>query len=857
MKTRTLFLLLAISVGCGFVAAQSPTGFGDARLLNDGWLFQLADDSSAVSTTYNDSRWQHVRLPHDWGVTQPMSPDCGSCQGYLPGGIGWYRRHLTVSSGDLADGRRLYIYFEGVYNRSSVYLNGQLLGYRPSGFASFLYELTPHLRAGEDNVLAVRVDHSRQNDSRWYTGSGIYRPVWLVSAPATHFDLWGTSWKVKSLNDKKAVVEIKVKDPPLTLPVREGVVTSQDKTSSRSVQIDILDTTGNVVASRKSNSSLPNREGGGWVCSLTIPSPHLWTLSTPYLYKVRARLLAGGQEIDRSEVPMGLRTLEFSPDKGFALNGQWMKVKGVCIHDDAGTLGTAVPADVWKRRLQTLKSLGVNAIRMSHNPHLPAFYSLCDSLGLLVMDEASDEWEFPKRKWLKGWNQGTPGFEGTYDYFEEWIDRDVADMVRRDRCHPSIFLWSIGNEVDYPNDPYTHPILDGGTADFTQPMYGGYKPGQPNAERIGIIAQRLSRIVREIDDSRAVTGALAGVVMSNQTAYPEAVDVVGYNYTESRYQEDHQRYPRRVIYGSENRHDLAAWKAVRDNEHIFGQFLWTGIDYLGESGAWPARGSEAGLLDLAGNVKPNGYYRASLWSETPVCYIGTTPNGFGGRNGRRGGRQQRQFVSPYAPALWNYDEGQSVRVVCYTNGTSAQLLLNGQPVGGEATRDEATGILYWDVNYQAGTLSCTADNGATSTITTCGRPYALRATIDKATLSRPDEVAHVTIEVIDEDGNLVPLADNDITCIVQGPARILGLENGNARDTSLRSTRHLRAHGGRLLAYLTPGRQAAPGGQFFPASAFGAEQPSGDDSSTTVRLRFTSPLLQSAELEVNVSSIQN
>ena len=591
-----------------------------------------------------------------------MSPDCGSCQGYLPGGMGWYRHTLDVTAYDIADGRKLYIYFEGVYNRSTVYVNGHRIGYRPSGFASFLYDLTPYLHVGDDNVIAVHVDHSRQNDSRWYTGSGIYRPVWLVSAPATHLALLGTSWKVKSLNSKKAVVEVKVESPdsPPALPIREGAVTSQDKTSSRTIQIEIIDADGNVIASSKSNSSLPNREGGGWVCSFSIPSPHLWTLDSPYLYKVRARLMINDQEVDRSEVPMGLRTLEFSPDKGFALNGKWMKVKGVCVHDDAGALGTAVPAGVWKHRLLNLKSIGVNALRMSHNPHAPALYALCDSLGLLVMDEASDEWEFPKRKWLKGWNQGKPGFEGTYDYFEEWIDRDVADMVRRDRCHPSIFLWSIGNEVDYPNDPYSHPVLNGGGSDFTQPAYGGYKPDQPNAERIGIIAQRLAKIVRDIDDSRAVTGALAGVVMSNETAYPEAVDVVGYNYTESRYATDHQRYPKRVIYGSENRHDLPAWKAVRDNEHIFGQFLWTGIDYLGESGPWPARGSSAGLLDLAGNIKPNGHYRAALWAEQPVCYIGTYPAMQPGGRRNRG----RNWVSPYAPAIWNYEEGQRVRVVC-------------------------------------------------------------------------------------------------------------------------------------------------------------------------------------------------
>ncbi len=843
MKTR---ILLASCLLTFASAALAQPSFGTSSPLADGWLFRLADDSAALSPQYDDSRWARVGVPHDWSVALPMSPDCGSCQGYLPGGIAWYRRHLTPAETAAAASGRLYIYFEGVYNRSSVYLNGHLLGYRPSGFASFLYELTPHLRPGEDNVLAVRVDHSRQNDSRWYTGSGIYRPVWLVAAPQVHFALWGTSWQLKSINDKKAVVRVSAE-------------LNQDAPAAQ-VEVDILDAQGRKVAG-----------GKGRDCLVTIPRPRRWTLSDPYLYKVRARLLVDGQQTDCSEVPLGLRTLEFSPDRGFALNGEWMKVKGVCLHDDAGTLGTAVPPAVWKRRLQTLKSLGTNAIRMSHNPHAPALYALCDSLGLLVMDEASDEWEFPKRKWLKGWNQGTPGFEGTFDYFEEWIDRDVADMVRRDRCHPSIFLWSIGNEVDYPNDPYSHPVLDRGGEDFTQPMYGGYKPQQPNAERIGIIAQRLSKIVRDIDPTRAVTGALAGVVMSNETAYPEAVDVVGYNYTESRYAEDHQRYPGRVIYGSENRHDLPAWKAVRDNPHIFGQFLWTGIDYLGESGAWPARGSEAGLLDLAGNVKPIGHYRAALWSETPVCYIGTYPAAR--PNSRRyRGRESREWISTYATALWNYDPGQRVRVVCYTNAPTARLLLcpqdadasaaaNYQPVGGQPTRDPATDVLYWDIDYAPGTLRCEASNGATSDITTCGRPYALRATPDKTTFAAPDDVIQVSIEVVDEQGNLVPLADNNITCIVQGPARLLGLENADARDTSPQRDFQQRAHSGRLLAYIAPAARAFPGSRTSgsrDSDSRGSDasdsdsrgSKSSDSESPAIRILLTSPLLQSARLEL-------
>lgn len=816
-----LSLLLAAS------GSNAQTSFGKLRPLTDGWRFVLADDKNAAQTTFDDSRWRAVSLPHDWGVTLPMSPDAGSCQGYLPGGIGWYRCHFTPRQDEVADGRKLYIFFEGVYNRSTVYLNGHELGYRPSGFASFLYDLTPHIQPGADNVLAVRVDHSRQNDARWYTGSGINRPVWLVSAPKVHLALWGSAWRVKTLDNKKAVVEIDVET------TNDGATDN----SPRKAIVEVKDADGRIVATKQTTIGTAEKK----TLTLNINNPKKWELDTPYLYKVVTRLMAGNQETDRAEVPMGLRTLTFSADKGFALNGRWMKVKGVCVHDDAGVLGTAVPADVWRTRLLTLKSLGTNAIRMSHNPHAPVVYDLCDELGLLVMDEASDEWEFPKRKWLKGWNQGTPGYEGTFDYFEEWIDRDVADMVRRDRCHPSIFLWSIGNEVDYPNDPYTHPVLNGNNADFTQPAYGGYKPDQPNAERIGKIAQRLSAVVRSIDNSRAVTGALAGVVMSNQTAYPEAVDVVGYNYTESRYQEDHKRYPKRVIYGSENRHDLAAWKAVRDNEHIFGQFLWTGIDYLGESGAWPARGSEAGLLNLAGMVKPNGHYRAALWSEKPVCYIGTYPNmGNGQRNnnrsGNRNGRNNRNggnWISTSASPSWNYTEGQSVRVVCYTNMPDARLLMNGHVVGGKPQRDEATTVLYWDIEYAPGTLCCEALDGdkvvAAYDIATYGRPYALRATADKSVLSRPDEVAQVIVEVVDEEGHWVPMSDNEVTCMSMG-VRLLGMENGDARNTmATQAGNRLRVRQGRLVAYLAPGRMH------------------GQQTVT-----FSSPWLQPAEVSLNI-----
>lgn len=801
MKTRHLLTLLLCAL-CTAVNLSAQTSFGQLRLLDSGWRFQLADNAKASEPTFDDSRWRPVAVPHDWGVTQPMSPDCGSCQSYLPGGIGWYRCHFTPNATDVAAGRRLFVFFEGVYNRSTVYLNGHELGYRPSGFASFLYDLTPYLKAGEDNVLAVRVDHSRQNDARWYTGSGINRPVWLVAAPDVHLALWGTAWRVKSLGQKKAEVEVDVETANDGAPDH----------ATRKAQVEIIDADGRVVASKQTTIGAAEKR----TLTLSIGNPKRWDIDTPYLYKVVTRLLTGGQETDRSEVTMGLRTLTFSSDKGFALNGRWMKVKGVCVHDDAGVLGTAVPADVWRTRLLTLKSLGTNAIRMSHNPHAPAVYDLCDELGLLVMDEASDEWEFPKRKWLKGWNQGTPGYEGTFDYFEEWIDRDVADMVRRDRCHASIFLWSIGNEVDYPNDPYSHPVLDGGNAAINQPMFGGYKPDAPNAERIGRIAKRIAKVIRSIDTSRPVTGALAGVVMSNQTEYPEAIDVVGYNYTENRYDTDHQQYPKRIIYGSETGVGYDAWKAVRDREHIFGQFVWTGTDYLGESGRWPSRGLNTGLLDFASFRKPRGWFRAALWSDEPTTYAGAYPIPGNRDNGQRAGQGRRNnrranFVSPEAQDDWNWKEGQTVRVVCYTNAPQARLLLNGEVVGPLKAQNDTTGIIHWDIPYQAGTLraeGCNADGTVQSAyvMQTHGEASALR--VSELLPEDDDEVMQLLVEVVDAEGRRVKASLADIACTLSGPAQLLGLEGCNNTDMSDYRDNHQPAYRGRLVAYV---QRTAPG----------------------------------------------
>ncbi|MDA3879258.1 MAG: DUF4982 domain-containing protein [Prolixibacteraceae bacterium] len=775
--SQLLVLLLMLSFSYK-LSAQIATG--SPEMINNKWKFSLSDNERYKEISFDDNKWRGLNLPHDWSVEHPLSPTLASCTGYLPGGIGWYRKQLDISSDK--KGEKVYLYFEGVYNRSEVYLNGQLLGKRPNGYISFMYDATPYINFGGENVVAVRVDHSKSADSRWYTGSGIYRNVWLVYANPVHFAQWGVFAYADIENEKKAVLNI------------ESEIENETAFKANIELVnELYDANGKLVGKATERYSLPANEIFNAKQTINVKKPNLWDLDHPYLYTLKTTLLKNGTEVDQSETQTGFRFISFSPDKGMSLNGKNIKVKGVCLHHDAGVLGAAVPKEVWASRLETLKSIGCNAIRTSHNPQATALYELCDQMGFLIMNEAFDEWEFPKRKWIEGWNVGTPGFQGAYDFFEEWSEQDVADMVRRDRNHPSIFTWSIGNEVDYPNDPYSHPILDGSA--ITQPMYGGYKPDAPDAMRLGDIAKSLVAAVKKHDTSRPVTAALAGVVMSNETEYPGALDIAGYNYTENRYDIDHEKYPERVIYGSENRHDMNAWKAVRDNDHIFGQFLWTGFDYLGESGRWPSRGLYTGLIDFSGTIKPRGHFRASLWKEEPTIYIGTYPIG------------RRKYESIYAWPRWNYRDGQEIRVACYMNTPQAKLLLNGEVAGQLQAYDDSDGIIYWDIPYETGKLTAVGvdANGeevCSYEIESSSRPAALVASTDKKTLDKNREVSVVSVQVVDENGVPVFLSDDMVTCRINGPAKLLGLEAGSNSDMSDYTDNRHRVFHGTIVAFI-------------------------------------------------------
>lgn len=827
-------LLLLSVVSLLSVSAFAQVSFGKALNINESWKFTLTNPEKAESISFNDNAWQKIELPHDWSIKQQLSKTFASCMGYLPGGIGWYRKNIDIPQSK--QGEKVYLYFEGVYNRSEVFMNGHLLGKRPNGYISFMYDATPYITYGKENVLAVRVDHSQSADSRWYTGSGIYRNVWLIYSNPVHIAQWGVYAYPESVTSKQGKLKVNVE-------IENGSKFS----SLLTIKNELISPEGKVVSEETKKLKSIEGQNSTLNLELKIASPLLWDLKNPNLYTLKTTVFENGKVIDETSTKTGFRTFTFDPNHGFALNGVWMKMKGVCIHHDAGVLGTAVPREVWKRRLQALKEIGCNAIRTSHNPQSPEVYELCDELGLLVMDEAFDEWQFPKRKWIEGWNKGAPGFQGTFDFFDKWGESDLSDIVRRDRNHLSVFAWSIGNEVDYPNDPYSHPVLDGGRATgFTQPIFGGYKKDAPDALQLGIIAKRLVAVVKKYDSSRPTTAGLAGVAMSNETEYPGALDITGYNYTENRYVSDHKKYPNRVIFGSENRNDLKAWKAVRDNEFIFGQFLWTGIDYLGESGVWPSRGFYSGLLDFGGLIKPRGYFRQSLWSDTPMAYIGTYPSPKSEKNYKSENEHsvletnddnfdgKEKAPSMDAWPIWNYNEGQLIRVVCYTNAAQAKLLLNGKNVGDIKPYDDNIGIIYWDIPYQEGKLEVIGmdkDGKEISkyAIQSSNRPFALTAMNKSMVINKNKGLAQIVLQVVDENNVPVELADNEVTCQISGAAKLLGLEGSNNSDMGDYTDNKQRVFHGKLLAYI---------------------QATGNEGH--VNVRFSSPLLKSVEVNIEV-----
>jgi hypothetical protein len=727
---------------------------------NLGWRFHLGESLKASYKGHDDSAWQTVTLPHDWSVTLPFDEGCSSGTGYLPGGIGWYRKHFTLPE---LSGRQVSITFGGVYKHARVYVNSNYLGMRAYGYSTFTHDITQFVIAG-DNVVSVRCEHTELADSRWFTGNGIYRDVTLTIASPARFAQDGVFAYTESVMEEAALIRVSAE----------------------------------VLGGGTSSFTLQNEKGEALARGkdrLWVKGPALWSPESPYLYTLAGTVEKDGEVTDTISIPFGIRTFRFDANEGFFLNGTNIKLKGVCLHHDAGVLGAAVPKAVWARRLRKLKECGCNAIRFSHNPPSADLIGLCDEMGFLAMDEAFDEWEGCKNKWWQGHNVYPPKLYGYADDYPQWHEKDLADLIRRDRNHPSIILWSIGNEIDYPNDPYVHPYFETmtGNNDASKPAQERqYDPNKPNAERLAVIARELAAIVKMHDPTRPVTSALAFPELSNLTGYAQALDVVGYNYKEHLYAKDHESYPSHVLLGSENGHDPAAWLAVKHNAYISGQFLWTGIDYLGEAKGWPIRLSQAGLLDTAGFEKPRFALRKALWTG-PLCASLAV------------GQKDRLWE---ADTLWTGIPGETKHVLVLTNGEAASLSLNGQPVG-DAKVDE-TCLAAFEVAYAPGTLSVTCARGGETTsfaLYTPGEAAVLEAVADQGTLPADGQsVWQVEIALKGADGRVAAMDDRPVVCQLVGDAELLGLENGCPWDVTSYASGTRSTFHGRAIVYVRVGR---------------------------------------------------
>ena len=747
---------------------------------NFGWKFLKGDFVSAHQINYNDENLREIDLPHDWSIEGPFDKKWASGTGYLPGGIGWYRKRFTIPKKD--EEKKLFIYFEGIYNNSEIWINETNIGKRPNGYVSFYYDLTPYINFGGENVIAVKVDHSKYADSRWYTGSGIYRNVKLIKTEAIYITPWGIYARTHLKGDKGIVelnVSIKSEKPALSLIMVINELHYDNGIVGQNEKVIEIEPDKELVITGK----------------IEIENPKLWDIETPKLYTLISIVRDEKQILDRVETIIGFRNIQFDASKGFFLNGTNIKLKGICMHHDAGCLGAAVPKDVLNRRLNLLKELGCNAIRTSHNAFSPDFYDLCDKKGFLVIDEAFDEWELPKKKWVEGRNIGIPSKEGYAEFFEKWGKNDLRDQILRDRNHPCIIMWSIGNEIDYPNDPYTYEILD---TEKNPQTSAKFDDKLPHASQLGKVARELVNIVKKYDDSRPVTAGLASALVSNEVGYADALDVVGYNYQEYRYEGDHVKYPKRIIYGSENGMALEAWNAVIDNDYIMGQFLWTGIEYLGEAAKFPIRNSMSGLIDLAGHEKPEYFFRQSLWNDKPMVYMGVSEI-----EKQKKSLWRHHEIYPH----WNWKLEQKLNITVFSNCQEVEIYSNGNSLGSKKVADFSEKELAWEVVFAPGELRAIGRNNkqdvASFSLQTAGEPtqLILRSNVMILKADKQD-ITH--IEVIIADDKFIPVysANNTIKCEISGPIRLLGMEDANATNTENYKDSQQNAFKGRLLVYI-------------------------------------------------------
>ena len=770
MKHRHNIIIVAIALLCA-IATNVKAADTRRQLFDFGWRFSLSVDDKAKTMNFDDSRWRRIDLPHDWSIEGSVNRNnpSGNDGGYYPTGTGWYRKTFTMPSS--AANRKTWLYFEGIYERSEVYVNGIKVGGHPYGYTSFFCDITTAVKPGRKNVVAVKADNSLQKNCRWYSGSGIYRHVWLITTDKMHIQNQGVF--ITTLTKDRATVSVSI--------ANEG---KTERTATLKINLGELGNAEQTVKVAAGDSITVTKD----VC---LSSPKLWSTDTPNLYTADIELTSGSKAIDKVSQTFGVRTIKYSA-KGFWLNGKSMKLYGCCVHHDNGVLGAASFDRAEERKAELIKAAGFNAVRTSHNPPSEAFLDACDRIGLLVIDESFDGWRMAKNK---------------HDYstlFDQWWYDDVTAMVKRDRNHPSIFCWSVGNEVI-------------------------------ERKKIEIVttAHKLAKAVKEFDPTRPVTSALAAWDKDWEIYDPLAaeMDIVGYNYMIHKAPSDHQRVPQRVMMQTESypKDAFKNWTMMADHDYVIGDFVWTGIDYLGESGIgrywydgetpgehyhrplYPWHGAYCGDVDLTGWRKPISHFRSILSgvSGEKMYMAVKEPDGYYGKI-----RTGLWAVWPTWES-WNWEghEGKPIEVEIYSRHQSVRLYLNGKLIGEKPTDRAHEFKATFTLPYATGTLKAEGIDGGkvveTQTLATAGKPTTIKATIDRKVITaNGQDLAYVTIELTDKNGNVTPNADNTLTFSVSGQATIEATGNANLQDTHCYKSHECKAWKGRAIAVIRSTRKA-------------------------------------------------
>ena len=789
--------------------------FSQTTLFDSDWRFYRGGVQGAEMPRFDDSKWRKVDLPHDWSIEDlpeqipgetigPFSKKSegannGASTGHVVGGTGWYRKTFTLNSND--KDKLISVYFEGAYTETDVWVNGNHVGDHKHGYTSFYFDITKFCKAaGEKNLIAVRVMNNGKN-SRWYSGSGLYRHVKLVVTNPLHIDQWGVYITTSVVSEQESKVKLVT-----------NVSNEKNEKADIKISTKLLDANNNIVGESEVPSSVNANDKGQVIQHITVNSPKLWSPDAPYLYKAEITLSANGTTQDVTTTNFGIRTIKFSAENGFTLNGKKMKLQGGCVHHDNGILGAAAIDRAEERRIELLKANGFNAVRSSHCPPSPAFLDACDRLGMLVIDEAFDMWEKPKNP------------DDYHKFFDEWWERDLSSMVLRDRNHPSVILWSIGNEI------------------------------QERADSSGLaIIKKLKPVINQFDSSRLITSAVCefwdnpGKKWAATAPTFASLDVGGYNYQWYQYESDHKQFPDRIMVGTESvpQHALENWSLVEKDNYVIGDFVWTAMDYLGESGIghavcnnqkdeflipWPWFNSWCGDIDLIGDKKPQSYYRDVVWrrSKIEMAVHAPMPDSCKEKVSYWGWPDEEQSWT------WPGSEGKKLIVSVYSRSPLVRLELNGKVIGEKQIPDTLITAKF-EVPYEPGELKAVAIENASQgkevgsvILKTANAPKTIRLKADRSTIrASRNDLSYVTVEILDDKNNVVPNATVPVEFSISGAGELAGVGNANPSDMASFKQSKRNTFRGKCLVIL---------------------RPKGDAGDIT--LKATSPGLQSAKIVV-------